>query len=312
MKTLVVIGNFDGVHRGHQAVLEAVRRSAEECGLAPRLLTFHPHPAVTLGRTPPPLLTRIDRKIELAQRVCPQIEAALIEFTPEFARQSPEEFVERVLVKKLDAAVVRVGENFRFGRNRTGGLDDLERLGATHGFEVAPTELVGDEDGPWSSTRIRALVADGDMVGAAEILGRPHMVSGTVSRGDQRGRTLGFPTANISDTEEALPPFGVYAVLIDQLDDDGNARALARGVANLGVRPTIGGGDRPILEAHAFDFSGDLYGARLRVHMVERLREERKFDGLDALRSQIARDSEAARTSLSEMQPVGALEGAWA
>jgi riboflavin kinase/FMN adenylyltransferase len=194
-----------------------------------------------------------------------------------------------------------VGQNFRFGRGRAGGLEDLERLGGDAGFEVRPTELVGDDEGPWSSTRVRQLIASGDMRGAAEVLGRPHMVSGTVGKGDQRGRKLGFPTCNIADTEEALPPFGVYAVLIDRVvteDDMPRARAMAKGVANLGVRPTIGGGDHPILEAHAFDFDEDVYGATLRVHLVERLREERRFDGLDALRSQIAADCAKARRTL--------------
>lgn len=312
-KSLVVIGNFDGVHRGHQAVLSAVHREAAERGLTPRLMTFHPHPAVILGREPPAMLTTLDRKLELARRACPGIEPALITFTPAFAAQTPEEFVERTLVRDLAAAAVMVGDNFRFGKGRSGGLSDLVRLGAASGFDVIPTELVGDSKGPWSSTRVRECIAAGDLGGARAILGRPHMLSGRVERGDQRGRQLGFPTCNIADYEEAIPPLGVYAVLIDRVDDEvSTARAMARGVANIGVRPTVGGGARPLLEAHAFDFDEDVYGVKLRVHLLERLREERKFDGLDALRAQIAADSAKAREITAKCEPNPALGGAWA
>ncbi len=316
-RSLVVIGNFDGVHRGHQAVLSSVHREAAKRGLTARLLTFHPHPAVTLGRRAPAVLTTLERKLELVARACPGIEPIVTEFTPEFARQTPEAFVDRVLGQQLHAAMVMVGANFRFGRDRAGDLAALARLGATAGFEVEPTQLLGDAQGAWSSTRIRALLATGDVAGARALLGRPHMLSGVVSRGDQRGRRLGFPTCNIAAFEEALPPLGVYAVLIDRVDRDAagappRARAMARGVANIGLRPTIGGGERPLLEAHAFDFDEDVYGTELRVHLVAHLRAERKFESLDALRSQIADDCSVAREATADSTPNPALGGAWA
>jgi riboflavin kinase / FMN adenylyltransferase len=310
-RSLVVIGNFDGVHRGHQAVLHTVARLSAERELAPRMLTFAPHPAVTLGRTPPPLLTTLPRKKELVERACPGIEVVVRAFTREFAGQTPEQFVDRVLVADLHCALVMVGSNFRFGHRRAGDVDDLRRLGEHRGFQLASEPLVGDPQGAWSSTRVRACIAAGDVEGAAEILGRPHMLSGTVTRGDQRGRQLGFPTCNIAEAPEALPAYGVYAVLVDREDDDG-AVAYAKGVANLGVRPTVAGGDRqPLLEAHLFDVAEDLYGCRLRVHLVSRIRGEQRFEGLDALKSQIQRDETRARSLLSARRPDAAL-GAWA
>jgi len=298
---LVVIGNFDGVHRGHQAVLTAVARMASAGSLRPKMLTFEPHPAAVLGRQAPALLTTLLRKAELVKRACPGIEVVVRRFTREFSEQSPEEFVERVLIDELKTKLVMVGRNFRFGRARAGGMAELERFGQAHGFDAVAEPLVSDDMGAWSSTRVRGLVAAGDVEGAAGILGRPHALSGSVIMGDQRGRQLGFPTCNIAEAPEAMPPFGVYAVLVDQLVD-GEPVALAPGVANLGVRPTVGA-QRPLLEAHLFDFSGDLYGSQLRVHLVARLRDERRFDGLDALKAQIAQDSAEARRRLADRVP---------
>ncbi len=312
-EALVVIGNFDGVHRGHQAVLAAAHRHANERDLVPRLMTFDPHPAITLGRPAPPMLTQLPRKLELAKRACPGLEPALMRFTKEFAAQTPEAFVADVLKKQLNARLVMVGANFRFGRGRSGDLVMLKKLGTQMGFDVIPTALEGDDNGPWSSTRVRKLIAAGEMTTAAQILTRPHMISGVVSQGDQRGRKLGFPTCNITDALEALPPFGVYAVLIDRIvngPDQPRAVAMAKGVANLGVRPTIREGDSAVPEAHAFDFSEDIYGKTLRVHLVKRLRPEKKFSGLDALKAQIAEDSAAARTLLADTTPKPS--GAWA
>jgi riboflavin kinase/FMN adenylyltransferase len=308
--TILVIGNFDGVHRGHQAVLEDVARIANERALAPRMLTFEPHPAVTLGRPKPPLLTTLPRKIELCQRHCPGIDFVVRAFTIEFSNQSPEEFVERVLVNELKTRALMVGTNFRFGHDRAGGIADLERLGERWGFDTLAEPLVRDAEGAWSSTRVRKRIAVGDIDGAAEILGRPHMLSGKVVMGDQRGRALGFPTCNLPDVPEALPPNGVYAVLVDRMED-GSARALAKGVANLGVRPTIAEVTTRLLEVHLFDFDQDLYGAELRVHLVSRLREERRFPGLDALTQQIEADARLARERLEGRQIDPAL-GAWA
>ncbi|HZO13690.1 MAG TPA: bifunctional riboflavin kinase/FAD synthetase [Polyangiaceae bacterium] len=308
---LVVIGNFDGVHRGHQAVLEDVARTARERSLTPRMLTFEPHPAVTLGRLAPALLTTLDRKIELCKRHCPGIDVVVRTFTVEFSSQTPEEFVERVLIGELGAAAVMVGVNFRFGRRRSGGIGDLEELGKRWGFDTLAEPLMADSEGAWSSTRVRARIAQGDVEGAQQILGRPHMVSGIVAQGDKRGRQLGFPTCNLHDIREALPGLGVYAVLVDRVEEK-RAVALARGVANLGLRPTVSPDQRePVLEVHLFDIDQDLYGAELRVHLVSRLRAEQRFPNLEALRTQIAADSALARERLASWE-VDTVLGAWA
>jgi riboflavin kinase/FMN adenylyltransferase len=250
-------------------------------------------------------LTTLARKIELVEHSCPSIRVVVREFTEAFANQSPGEFAERVLARELCCRVVMVGLNFRFGRGRAGDIHQLERLGARLGFEAVAEPLVSDADGAWSSTRVRGLVAAGDVGRAATILGRPHMLAGTVTRGDQRGRRNGFPTCNISDAREALPPFGVYAVLVDQVDGDPPAaRALAKGVANIGVRPTVQSERQaPAVEVHLFDIDRDLYGRELRVHLVERLRDEQRFADLQTLVAQIGRDADRARQLLADHEP---------
>ncbi len=312
MGSIVVIGNFDGVHLGHQAVLAALARLARSRRLQAKLLTFEPHPAVTLGRRAPALLSTAARKRELIERCCPQVEVVMRAFTQEFSQLSPAQFVEQVLVEQLAASVVMVGLNFRFGRDRAGGIGALERFGLQHGFETMAEPLVSDERGPWSSTRVRGLIAAGEMKGAAHILGRPHMLSGAVERGAQRGRHLGFPTCNIAHPPQALPPHGVYAVVVDRCVGD-SARPLGKGVANIGVRPTIAPAvSKPLLEVHLFDIDEDLYDAELRVHVVARLRDEQQFAGLDELRAQIHKDCERARDVLADIEPDDSIGGAWA
>jgi riboflavin kinase/FMN adenylyltransferase len=314
-ETAIAIGNFDGVHRGHQVVLRALAEDARRVGIAPRVLTFEPHPRAVLGGGGPALvpsiLTTPARKRELLHRVDPAIELLVQRFDVAFASQSPEAFASDVLAGALGAKVVVVGANFRFGKDRAGGLDDLRRLGEAVGFEARTHALEGDEGRPWSSSRIREAIARGDLAEAERLLGRPHMISGVVVAGDRRGRTIGFPTCNLEDVAEALPPHGVYAVLVDR-EAGGRAGRLAKGVANFGVRPTIEGTSGLRIEAHLFDFAEDLYGARLRVHVVARLRAEMRFTGLDALKAQIARDAEAAREALAAREPDTAADGAWA
>jgi riboflavin kinase/FMN adenylyltransferase len=278
------------------------------------MLTFAPHPALTLGREAPALLTTLERKQELIERACADIEIVVRPFTREFAQLSPEQFAAEVLTAQLGAAVVMVGVNFRFGRDRAGSFADLERLGERLGFEAIAEPLVCDDGGPWSSTRVRELVRAGKVELAAEMLGRPHMLSGTVRRGDQRGRQLGFPTCNLPDVPQALPTNGVYAVLVDLVGADGSgATALSKGVANLGLRPTVKlEQPTPLLEVHLLDRDRELYDQELRVHLVARLRAERRFDGLDALRQQIALDTAAARDALACWEPDPLAGGAWA
>jgi riboflavin kinase/FMN adenylyltransferase len=301
---IVVIGNFDGVHRGHQAVLVDAAARAKARGVGAVLLTFSPHPAVTLGRTPPPLLTTLARKLELVARTAPLVEPVVRTFDTAFAAQSPRTFAADVLARDLGADEVVVGQNFRFGKGRAGDFDELTRLGQELGFATRSHELLGDASGPWSSTRAREAVKNGRVEDAAAILGRPHMLSGLVIEGDRRGRTIGFPTANLGDVAEALPANGVYAVLVDRVEPGGLARALAKGVANVGVRPTVKDAQPvPNVEVNLFDLDGDLYGAILRVHVVARLRDEARFANLDALKAQIAEDARLARARLAGATP---------
>jgi len=313
--TLLAIGNFDGVHRGHVEVLSGAGREATTIGVMPIALTFDPPPAVVLGNKTPAALTPLERKIELIEAAAPGMRVVVKTFDLTIAESSPERFAREVLVGELGAVRVIVGRNFRFGKGRSGDLTTLAALGDDLGFSARAMEIVGDEKGAWSSTRVRRAIAAGDWEDVEAVLGRPHALSGVVVRGDQRGRTIGFPTANVGDVTEVMPPNGVYAVLVDRLDGSGDRRALARGVANVGVRPTVGGGLST--EVHLLDFQPstnadrDLYGARLRLHLVAFLREERKFDGLDALKAQIARDADAARARLAPKKPIPGPFGGW-
>ncbi len=294
---LVVIGNFDGVHRGHQALLAGAVREAEEAGMPTRLLTFWPHPAEVLGRARPPLLTAPARKRELVGRAFPSVEYVQHTFDKAFAETSPEDFA-AWLRAELDAQRVVVGQNFRFGKNRAGGFDDLVRLGATLGFVPRSAPLVGDEAGPWSSTRVRAAVASGDVAGAERMLGRPHTLIGEVAPGKRLGRTLGFPTANLSGWVEMLPPMGVYAVVVDRTTSEGPL-AVGLGAMSVGTNPTTDATSDVKVEVHVLDFDGDLYGQELRVGLVERLRGEALFEDLDALVRQMKEDVAGARRALA-------------
>ena len=268
----VAIGSFDGVHRGHLRVLETAR----DAGGTMTVVTFWPHPRLVLGNRVE-LLSTLERRLELleAQGVD---EVLVVAFTPELAALEPEQFAESLL-RRIGTAVIVVGENFRFGRAAAGDSATLERLG----FEVRVVGLLADV----SSTRIRALLREGDVVGAARLLSRPAEVEGTVTLGDQRGGTLGFRTANLAvDPELLVPAYGIYA---------GAARG-RRAAISIGVNPHYGGDERRI-EPHLLDFEGDLYGQRLVVELWQRLRDERAFDSEADLVAQIARDVEAARAA---------------
>jgi riboflavin kinase/FMN adenylyltransferase len=304
--TLIVVGNFDGVHRGHAAVLSDAVKLAAARRLVPAVLTFDPHPAAVVGQGAGPPLTTVERRAELMGRLG-VARVYVRTFDVAFAAWAPERFARELVHATLRAKVVMVGENFRFGAKRAGDLPLLQELGSALGFEVRVHALSRDIEGPYSSTRARMCVARGDLEAAAEVLGRPHAISGVVAHGAKRGRTIGFPTANLEGIPELLPPDGVYAVAVDALahSGEGGARALARGVMNIGVRPTVGGEPARTVEAHLFDFDGDLYGARLRAHLHARLRDEKKFDGLDALKAQIAEDAAEARAKLAGVREDG-------
>ncbi|MBK6518268.1 MAG: riboflavin biosynthesis protein RibF [Polyangiaceae bacterium] len=301
MGALVVIGNFDGVHRGHREVLEGAVLEAETLGLEPRLLTFSPHPAAVLGRRPPALLTNQRRKRELVQRVSPRIQFDEERFDLAYAAQSPEEFARR-LRDSHEARRVVVGKNFRFGKGREGDFERLVELGAALGFSARYESIRGDARGAWSSTRARAAIAAGDLEEVLAVLGRPHALSGTVVRGKQLGRTLGFPTCNLANVAEAPVPFGVYAVTVDQVTHE-RARALGRGAMSVGTNPTTDGDSSVKVEVYLLDLDLDLYGAELRVHVLERLRGEERFDSLEALVQQMHDDVARARAITSKCQP---------
>jgi len=268
----IAIGTFDGVHRGHQAVVAAAAAS----GLVATAVTFDPHPRVVLGNRVE-LVTTLERRLELLSRAGAE-DVLVVEFTPELMRLEPEEFAERYL-RAIGGEAVVAGEDFRFGSRRRGDLALLERLG----FGVLEVPEVADV----SSSAIRAALAEGDVVAAAALLGRPYELDGTVVTGDQRGGTLGYPTANLAlDAELACPRHGIYAG--EALDH--------RAAVSIGTNPHYGGTERRI-EPHLLDFEGDLYGRRLVVELWERLRDEAVFDSEQDLIEQIGRDVEQARAA---------------
>lgn len=294
---VLVVGNFDGVHRGHAAVLREAVAVARARELGSSVLTFDPHPAFVVGRGAPPLLTALERRAELMRDL--GVERVWVRtFDAPFAAWSPERFARDLVAGALGARVVVVGQNFRFGAGRRGDLSTLRAIGQQLGFEVCVHAIASDARGPYSSTRAREAITAADLDEVAHVLGRPHELSGEVARGERRGTTLGFPTANLDGVPEMLPPDGVYVTRVLRVGDDGAAHPLAGGVTNVGIRPTVGGGKRTI-EAHLLDFEGDLYGSRLRLVLVARLRDERRFASLDELKAQIAADARAARARLA-------------
>lgn len=300
-KSVVVPGNYDGVHLGHRALLQRAQAAAKANQLGVTALFFDPHPHHLLRPdVPRSLLTTPDRRRELL-RAAGADHVETVAFDRTFAALSPAEFVSKVLVKQLAARQVIVGPDFRFGQGAQGTVETLATLGQEFGFLVDTVEPVLAGEGRVSSTRIRDAIAAGDVSAAAQLLTRYHDVEGTVVRGDQRGRTLGFPTANVQPAADLLlPPGGVYAVVtrVARKRHQVGASAVRWGVANLGQRPTFGQGADSRLEVHLLDFEGDIYDAHMRVAFVTRLREEMRFDGVDALKKQIGQDVTAARTAL--------------
>ena len=293
----VTVGHFDGVHRGHQALVAAALDRARSLAGTAVALTFEPHPARVIdpARARAALMT-FDQKVEVLAGLGVDV-LAVVPFDRERAAQPAEAFVREVLADALAARAVIVGAGFRFGRGRGGDVGLLEDLGRTLGFAVVAVPPVEQGGEPVSSTRIRTEVEAGRVAEAARLLGRPYFVDGTVVRGEGRGRKLGIPTANLDVENETLPARGVYAVWCRVLDGAAGARGPA--VVNLGRRPTFGGRDTTV-EAHLLDQDLDLYGRRLRLEFAERLREERPFPGPDALIEQIRLDISRARPLLDE------------
>ena len=291
--SVVAIGAFDGLHRGHQALLAEVRLRAQALDATPAVVSFEPLPRAYFSREPVPRLSSVREKLEgLAAAGMAQV--LLLRFNAALTAMSAEDFVRRVLVERLAAREVWVGEDFRFGHKRAGDVAMLERLGAQWGFLVRVMPPVLLDGARVSATRVRALLAAGEFAGAAPLLGRPFVIEGRVERGNQLGRTLGFPTANIPLHGRVSPVLGIFAVRVGL----GRSSCSWPGVASLGLRPTVNQVARPLLEVHLFDFEGDLYGRRMAVEFVAKLRDEQKFDGLAALTSQMHADARLARELL--------------
>jgi riboflavin kinase / FMN adenylyltransferase len=286
---VLALGNFDGLHRGHMKIIDRVRQRAGERAGTPSAMTFDPHPPRVLrpDKAPSLLMTR-EQKIEALRRTGMQ-GLAFVRFTHELSLWDPEMFVRTVLVEWLHVAEVWVGANFLFGHARSGTFSVLRSLGARYGFRAEKIDPVRYKDFVVSSTRVRRLVSEGRVDEAGALLGHHYFVDGTVVRGAGRGRSIGVPTANLATPNELVPPSGVYATLAIV---DGIVRP---SITNIGLRPTFGDVERPVIETHVLDVERDLYDAPLRLSFVQRLRDERAFPDVDALRSQIDADARAAR-----------------
>jgi riboflavin kinase / FMN adenylyltransferase len=285
---VLALGNFDGLHRGHMKIIDRVRRRAGERAGTPAAMTFDPHPSRVLRPDKaPPLLMTTTQKLDALSRAGMQ-GVAVVRFTHEMSLWEPEPFVRTVLVEWLHVAEVWVGANFLFGHNRAGTFSVLRSLGARYGFRAEKIDPVRYKDFVVSSTRVRRLIAEGRVDEAAALLGHHYFIDGSIARGAGRGRGIGFPTANICTENELTPPTGVYATLATI---DG---VVHKSITNVGLRPTFGDVDHIVVETHIFDFNRDLYGERLRLSFVQRLRDERAFPDVDALRAQIEADCRAA------------------
>jgi len=290
----VTVGSFDGVHLGHQAVLREIARRAAAAGRASVLVTFEPHPleVVNPQAAPPLLTTGVERREILAQ--LPLDYVLFLRFDRRLAALTPEEFVRDVLLERCAMRELVIGHDHGFGRGRSGDVETLRRLGRACGFDVDVVDVVDVGEQHVSSSRIRRAVAGGDLATAARMLGRPYQVSGVVGHGEHRGRLIGVPTINLADLppQKLLPPDGVYAVRVEWRG------GRAGGMMNQGPRPTFHDGRR-ILEAHLFDFDGDLYGDWVRIEWVERLRDVKRFASIEALQQQLERDRIMARSVLA-------------
>jgi riboflavin kinase / FMN adenylyltransferase len=293
---VLALGNFDGLHRGHMKIIDRVRRRAGERAGTPAAMTFDPHPprVVRPDKAPALLMTK-DQRIEALGRSGMQ-GVAVVRFTHEMSQWEPEAFVRAVLVEWLHVVEVWVGANFLFGHERAGNYSVLRSLGARYGFRAEKIDPVRYKDFVVSSTRIRRLIAEGRVDEAGALLGHHYFIDGVVVRGAGRGRGIGVPTANLQSANELAPPPGVYATTVTI--DDGVVRPA---VTNIGLRPTFGDVDAPVVETHIFDYDRDLYDRSLRLSFVQRLRDERAFPDVDALRAQIDADCRSARRLFSRI-----------
>lgn len=285
---VLALGNFDGLHRGHLKIVERVRRGAAEHGGTPMAMTFDPHPPrVVRPDKAPSLLMTLPQRLEALERAGMRA-VAVVRFTRELSQWEPETFVRTVLVDWLHVSEVWVGANFLFGHDRSGNFSLLRTLGQRYGFRADKIDPVRYKEFVVSSTRIRRLVAEGRVDEAGALLGHPYALAGTIVEGRRRGRELGFPTANLRTDNELIPPHGVYATT---LTVDGIVHAA---VTNIGVNPTFGDDGATTIETHVLRYNRELYGQRVQLGFVQRLRDERRFDDVDALRAQIEADCRRA------------------
>jgi len=287
---VLAIGNFDGLHLGHRALLERLNEEARRLGLPAAVMSFEPHPRELFApEQAPARLTSLREKLALLE-ACGVEEVFLLHFCRKLADLSAEEFIDRVLVQGLGVRHLLIGDDFRFGRGRTGDFGMLQVAGQRHGFSVEAMHTIEIEGERVSSSAVRDVLAAGDLEHAARLLGRPYSIAGRVVHGSKLGHRLGFPTANVQLKRKRVAVFGVFAATVSGVD-----KRFLPGAASLGVRPTLGQGLRPQLEVHLLDFDRQIYGAHVTVHFLHKLRDEAKYDSLEALRAQIARDVQATQ-----------------
>ncbi|AUZ84105.1 bifunctional riboflavin kinase/FAD synthetase [Methylophaga nitratireducenticrescens] len=287
---VATIGNFDGVHLGHQAVLTQLAMKADILNLPAVVITFEPQPfEFFVPEKAPARLSRFREKVESLRAYSIQ-KLCVLRFNRQLAEMRAETFIQKLLVDGLNVRYLVVGDDFRFGKGRHGDFALLQQAGKRHGFQVVNMHTFAIDDMRVSSTRIRKALQDGDLAMAEKLLGRPYRMSGRVAHGDKRGRKMGYPTANIHLHRAKVPLNGVYAVQLYGIDEEP-----VNGVANIGVRPTISGSDKAILEVHLFDFQRDIYGEHVQVYFLKKLRDEHKFASIEQLIEQIHIDSAQAR-----------------
>jgi len=286
---VATIGNFDGVHLGHQAVLTQLAMKGDTLGLPAIVITFEPQANEFFAPDKAPArLSRFREKIETLRSYSIQ-QLCVLRFNNKLAQMTAEEFIQRLIVDGLNIKYLVVGDDFKFGKDRLGDFTMLQQAGRQHGFQVVNMHTFSVDNVRVSSTRIRQALKTGDLMQAEKLLGRPYRMSGRVAHGDKRGRTMGFPTANIHLHRRKVPLGGVYAVQLFGIEGEP-----IKGVANVGLRPTVGA-DKALLEVHLFDFNREIYGEHVQVHFLHKLREEQKFADLDALMLQIKHDCQQAK-----------------
>lgn len=302
-RSVVTVGTFDGVHLGHQSIIREVTARAKSRGGRSVVVTFEPHPREIVGRGPVNLITSLDERLGLIASLGADA-ILLLNFTREFSLQGPKEFFTKYVIEGVGVSEMVVGHDHMFGRDRAAGLNELKELGREFGFAVDAIEPVVSNGDVVSSSRIRELLLAGDVGRAHRYLGRPYVVGGTIEEGDHRGAALGFPTANVrpAPANKIVPAGGVYAV---------RALLMERsygGMLNIGTRPTFNAGAERVVEVNLFGFAGEAYGRTIRIEMIRRLREEKKFPSAEALVAQLRRDREESLEILREIQPVTELD----